>query len=434
MRRFYTFLILTALFAVLGCEESDTTLGIEPGGDPAGTWDTLALTQIGTYSYPQVLSYAARQVVGHDSALGLRAEMIMKFDYTPLESWSSSRIVDEGSLQTFISLKLAGDTAAVSLTQLDSVFYIDVTLCLLQQTDVSLGVDGFPDPDSIRWGDFYAEDGLFTTVLDSVQFRVYEGDSASGSDDDPLTGVRTIRPIPNWWFNSADTTSRLLLLKPAPDNQGMLSFYANGASTKIRPNLRWRWTETDTVNVENPAVTMLDSVVCDWQSGIALELEEDNGYWLSSGPGQHLALEFDPWGLDHDILLQNISDAWITLHLKERVYNTGQGAINLYHIGSYREGIELDPDWWVATDYDSLLNNDDEEIQTLRFNIVSLLRDIWMEEDTLNPVEPIALGMRYDMYYEQSVRKLRVWGTDAPVDSLRPTLSFKINEAPWERP
>ncbi len=438
MRRFYCFLLLAAFVAMLGCDESTTTLGIEPGGDPAGAWDTLALTQMGTYMYPQILSYAPRQVVGHNDTLGLHAEMIMKFDYTPLESWNASRQVD--SLITYISLKVIGDSSAIRITQMSNDSgYVDLTLCLLQQIDEALDVDGFPDPDSIRWNNFHSAEGLYTTVLDSVNVRVYQRDSTS-DEGDPLTGIRTIRPIPSWWFNSADTTSRLLLLKPAENNSGMLSFYANGASSKIRPNLRWRWWTADTVDTENPLVSYVDSVVCDWQSGIAMEVGEPDGYWLSSGPGQHLVMEFDPWNtlLDEegepiDYLLGNISDAWVTLHLKERIYNTGQGAINAYYIGDYREGSELDPDWWVATDYDSLLNNDDEPIETLCFNIVSLLRDIWLEEDSFTTTDPIALGVRYDRYYEQSVRKLRVWGPDAP-DSLRPSLSIKTNSAPWERP
>ncbi len=438
MRRFGPLILILVLCSVIACDESESTLGAAPGGDPAGAWDSLEVDRLALFHRNQLLWDAGRQVVGRLDARSLEAEILFQVDYQPVQLWEAQP--DSGSLSALLSLKMDNDPERVLLPQhSDSAgvgFYMNLSLLLLELPEG----ENLPYEDSLSWEYAHPAGEDRYTVLDSVVFLVSNTDSAFGEGGDPLTGVRTLREVPAWWFEDSNSTSRSFLLRAAPGEQGLLPFLAAGWNSEVRPGIRLAWSETDTTDTGDSVFvdTSMDTtfVVCTWQSGIVDDYGPADSLWLSTGYANQVILELPPFqpadenGEAVDFLLGSISEGLLGFPIDSHVYNTAGGKVNLYHVGQYQElGQDLDPSMLVA----GMVLDDSTEF--LEFNVVNLLRRIWVEEDTLSSEEPIALALKFDDYFALEVRKLGLHGLAAE-DSLRPRLRYKISHAPehWGQP
>jgi len=425
---------LTACVASLlllgSCDDAESTLGGAPGGNPLAVTDSVQVETMVAFHLPQSLVGAARHLVGRSDSLGLESALLLRLDYTPFGAWSDP---PEAAPTVQLSFKMDNLAALAWFPQLaeaahgigESARYVDLELLLLQD---SLGYD------NLGWADFFADTLLNRPVLDRLSFRVSSADTAFGDNNDPLTGRRTLRELPAWWFQHADTTARWLLLRAQGGQQGFVPMLGAGYTSLLRPGLRVSSIQVDSVLVNDVAVpdTSWDTtyVAATWQTSLVRDASP--GFSLSTGfSGQVFtrlpAFPPDPDDPAYDPLVSTLAEAWLELPLQEVGFNRGGAKANLYAVRPQDSlGVAVETEQMVATAFAS------DTTEVLRFNLTSYLRRVWVEDDTLRNTDPIPLVLKLDNSYLLQVRQVRL----ADPATHPPMLRYSLSQAPagWGRP
>jgi hypothetical protein len=421
---------LASLLLLGSCDDAESTLGGTPGGNPLAVTDSMQVETVGAFHLPQNLVGAARHLVGRSDSLGLESALVFRLDYTPFTQWSDP---PEGIPAVQLSFKMDNLQALAWFPQLadaphgvgESARYVDLELLLLQD---SLDYDG------LGWADLFADSLLNRPVLDRLSFRVSSADTAFGDDNDPLSGRRTYREVPAWWFQHADTTARWLMVRALGGQQGFVPVLGAGYTSLLRPGIRVSTIQVDSVLVNNVAVpdTSWDTtyVAATWQTSVVRDSAP--GPSLSTGwAGQVFtrlpAFPPDPDDPDHDPLVSTLAEAWLDFPLESTGFNRAGAKANLYAVRPQDSlGVDVDTDQLVASAFAS------DTTDVLRFNLTAYLRRVWVEDDTLRNTDPIPLVVKLDDFYLLQVRQLRL----ADPVTQPPKLRYNLSQAPagWGRP
>jgi hypothetical protein len=421
---------LASLLLLGSCDDAESTLGGSPGGNPIAVTDSSQVETLVAFHLPQSLVGAARHLVGRSDSLGLESALLFRLNYTPFTEWSDP---PEGVPTVQLSFKMDNLEALAWFPQLadaphgvgESARYLDLELLLLQD---SLDYDG------LGWADLFSDTLLQRPVLDRLSFRVSSADTAFGDSNDPLTGRRTYREVPSWWFQHADTTARWLLLRPLSGQQGFVPLLGSGYTTLLRPGIRVSTIQVDSVLVNNVAVadTSWDTtyVAAAWQTSLVRDAAPARS--LSSGWAGQLftrlpAFPPDPDDPAYDPLVSTLSEAWLELPLDEVGFNRAGAKVNLYAVRPQDSlGVDVEADQLVSSAFTA------DTTEVLRFNLTSYLRRVWVEDDTLRNTDPIPLVVKLDDYYLLQVRQLRL----ADPALRPPRLHYSLSQAPagWRQP
>jgi hypothetical protein len=426
-------LALPTLFQA--CDEQESTLGGLPGGQAIAWSDTLAALATAGFHRPQQMVAAARQTVGRSDSLGLESVLVLRLDYNPVGSWADPPEALPDIRFTFKmdhSKSLAWfpqshDPDFVDDGSGESDNYLYLELSLLRD---SLGYD------SLDWEDAFDGAAPRLSILDQVTFRVSSADTVFGGGDytDPLTGRRTLRQLPNWWFQQADTTTRWLMLRARPGEQGFVPLLAAGYTSALRPGLRFASIQVDSVLVDNVMVpdTSWDTtyVAATWQT--SLVRDSASRLTLSSGWASQVVTQLPPFppdsaGETYDPLVSTLAEAWLRVPLAGAGFNLSGAKVNLYQVARYDPaGPSLSAAPLIASDVLS------DSSTTLEFNITPQLRRIWVEEDTLSNADSIAVALKLDDYTLLQLRQIGL--ADPALDP--PRLIYHLSQAPagWRRP
>lgn len=430
----FSALVACLLPAVLltSCDESESTLGGRPGGQAISLTDSVQVGALSAFHLPQSLVAAARHVVGRSDSLGLESVLLLRLDYTPYEEWTDP---PEGMPAIQLSFKMDHTEALTWFPQLsttapepgESARYIDLDVLLLRDSA------GYED---VGWEDYFSDTLLTQSVLDRISFRISDADTAFGDDSDPLTGRRTYRGLPPWWFQHADTTARWLMVRAAAGQQGFMPVLGAGYTSLLRPGVRFASQQIDTLYVDNVAVpdTSFDTtfVAATWQTSLVRDTAHPPRPSLSTGwAGQVFtvlpAFPPHPDSSLYDPLTSSLVEAWLKVPLGLPGFNLAGTKVNLYAVGvGDSAGVDVESDQLIASDFA------DDSTQVLTFNLTSHLRRVWVEDDTLHNTDPIPLVLKIDDYNLLQLRQLRL--ADPALE--RPRLVYSLSQAPegWVRP
>lgn len=426
-----TFIALPVVF--MACDESESTLGGLPGGQVSAVVDSLVTEALLPFHRPQNMVAAGRHCVGRSDSLGLESVLLIRMDYQPVSLWSPPPVAD--AFTAYLSFKMDNRASLAWFPQVspdppelgESARYLDLELLLVAD---SLGYDG------LAWEDAFADGELRLGVLDRIQFRVSSADTAFGDGSDPLTGRRTWRALPAAWFQPADTSSRLLLLRALPGQQGFTPILGAGWAAELRPRVRFASMRIDTILVDNVQVpdTVRDTsfVAATWQTSLIRDTAAPGRLTLSTGWAGQVLAQLPPFPPDadnpaYDPVGSTLTEAWLRVPLADPGYNVTGAKVNLYAVSLFDSaGVDLNADQLIATrtiaDGDSLL----------QFNLTPHLRRIWINDDSLRNTDPIRLALKLDDYNLLQPRQV---GLADPLQ--QPTrLFYTISRAPdsWGRP
>ena len=435
--RWFNLLLAIALPTLfLACDESESTLGGSPGGQSIAQADSIPATATAGFHRPQQMVAASRQTVGHSDSLGLESVLLMRLDYQPFAEWSPAPV---DTPDVVLSFKMDHSKSLAWFPQVDlnwidqgddeTARYLDLELILLQD---SLGYD------SLDWEDAFTGSEPSLAVLDRVSFRVTSGDTAFGGTNytDPLLGRRTYRPVPKWWFNDADASTRWLMVRALPGQQGFMPVLAAGYASELRPGLRFSSLQIDSILVGNEMVpdTSWDTtfVAATWQTSLIRDASAASRLALSTGWAGQLVTVLPPFPPDstdelYDPLVSTLSEAWLKVPLGGPGFNSPGAKVNLYYIDHFDSlGLAVEASQLIATDFVT------DSTRVLEFNLTPHLRRIWVEDDTLSNADPIALALKLDDY---NLLQLRQIGLASPATDP-PRLVYRLSKAPdgWGRP
>lgn len=420
------------LLAHLSCDEVESTLGGSPGGDPVLLRDTLQVTRMLDFARPQQMFGAAYQSVGRIDSLGLESVVLFEVEYTPSSLWSPQ----PDSIWVDLSFKMSNDTLAYWFPNdgnppagypTGSRNIIDLDLLSVDPLDVEY--------DDLSWQTVFSrEDGsLNLPLLDSLSFRVNDDDVVYGDDDNPLEGRRTYRRIPANWFANADTTSRLLMLRVADGQDGVVQMLSAGWTSELRPGVVFHEIRYDTLEENGQTIVdvVRDSsfVVCSWQSSVIFDGGLESMHSISSGYAGQVMMEFEPLlGPDASELLDpltaSFSDASLLLPLGSQSFNLSGAKLNAYTLSSF-DSLGVDVESWQLVASTVLAAGD----TLAELNLISHLRQIWVEEDSFVAADPIQLALKLDDFSLLRLRKL----TLNPLDHANaPRMRFILTGAPEE--
>jgi hypothetical protein len=437
IRRLLPVGLLSLFLLNLACDEGESSLGGNPGGQAAGEEVIRQATQTLGFARNQSLSGAGLQTMGRSDSMGFESAMLLQFDYNPVELWETQP--DSGSFTPTFSLKFSNKEQAIWLPQLDeavqegpSRWFLDLELSMLED---SLAYD------SLSWQDAFADDEPLFSVLDTLSFRITSADTSYGEGEDPSTGFRTYVDLPAEWFTDSTVSSRTFLLRAMLGQEGLMSCLASGYSSSLRPNLRFASSRLDSVEISEGVFedeTQFDttSVAATWQTGLVKDAGADEGFHsLSSGWASQLLISLpkfmdelpDSYAYDlPDSLRHTLTEAWLELPVEAHTFNAEGAKVNIYRVDGMTteldtSDLELESDHLVTSTVIS------DSLETLDFNIIGLLRSIWLEQDSLINSDPIVLGIKLDDYYHLQPRKILVpmAGEDGP------KLRYSLSESPW---
>lgn len=423
------------------CEEHESTLGGLPGGQVISLRDTVTTHSLLGFHRSQEMVAASRQTVGRSDSLGLESVLILRFDYQPIYGQAATP-ADTPSVH--LSFKMDHSPGLVwfpqrSTTEPDpgeSANYLDLELILLRD---SLGYDG------LGWEDAFTGGDLHLAVQERITFRVSDADTLFGDSEsggpytDPLTGRRTFRNVPASWFAAADTSTRWLMLRALPGQQGFMPLLAAGHAGELRPRLRFARLFVDSVDVGG-GVWQPDSsrdttyVSAAWQSSLIRDAAAPARLTLSTGWAAQALLELpafppDPEDPRYDPLGSTLVEAWLRVPLEGRGFNAVGAKVNLYAVGADdfdSTGVDLDSDQLVASEVV------EDTTSTLAFNLTPHLRRVWVNDDTLRNTDPIVLALKLDDYNLLQLRQLGL--ADPLLHPCRLVVSLSQAPATWGQP
>ena len=159
LRYYFPVLVTFCLWINFACEETESTLGGVPGGNPAGVWDSLVVSRMSIFQADHALLNARAQYIGYVDSLGLAAQFLFQLDYQPLQLMDPQP--EEGTFKTSLSLKMDNVAENIILENRgapppgmsdESVFYMSLDLLML-------------DLDPLEWSEFDWNDKFFRHLL-----------------------------------------------------------------------------------------------------------------------------------------------------------------------------------------------------------------------------------------------------------------------------
>lgn len=392
-------LTVPALLLLLSaCDETESTLGGSPGGLAEAAADSLISTEVLAYHRPQDLVAASRQVIGRSDSLGLESVLLFRLDYDSTDVWTDPS--NRGSLSAHLCFKMDTSSALGWFPQVDPGWTDDGTGESARHLDLDLFLVGDSlGYEDVSWEDLFTDGALSSAVLDTAQFRVSDADMVFDDEGSPAGGRFTYRSIPAAWFQHADTTSRWLVLRARPGQQGFVPILAAGYSNDLRPRVRF-------VNTRSATDADTSFVTATWQSSVVRDSATRRT--LSTGWAAQQLLRLPPFPPDstdesYDPLSATLVEAWLRVPLEGASYNATGAKANLYFFdpSDYQPaGVDVESTRLTATDIV------EEGATDLTFNITPFLRRVWVNDDTLHRADSLVFALKLDDYNALQLRQV----------------------------
>jgi hypothetical protein len=427
--------LLFLMIAGQGCDQVESTLGGDPGGQALFRSDSLSAQRTLQYHRPQQMLGAIYQTAGRVDSLGLESVLVFQLDYTPTELWDPQ----PDSAWVDLSFKMSNDTLAYWFPNdgeppveqpAGSRNIADLDLLMLEGSGLVY--------DDLAWEQLFDDGGnCLLEIQDSLRFRVNDDDVVYGDDDNPLDGRRTYRRLPLDWFQAADTTQRTFALRMAPEHEGLVQLLAAGWTSELRPGVWFHEIRYDTLteNDETVITTVRDSsfVTASWQSSVIRDTPDESSLSLSSGWASQILLELPPLidslnAEEMDPLLSSFVEVSLLLPLAERHLRMEGAKVNAYTLSAFdSSGVDLES--WQLVGSTTLADGD----SLAEINLISHFRQIWVEEDSFVSTDPVFLALKLDDYSLLQLRKLEIEPTGGDTG---PRLRYRLSSAPdeWRQP